>query len=288
MAARRRPAGGGLGLQRAPQTALGGAAAPAAHLKIVRGPGRAPGLIDGTWGLDIAVIALTGGKSSVDAPQTDRVAAIDTGRGHNEGSTKTRLRAGGERSRTVTPRPTNVRPGTQAPLAPLFNVLCGIAIVLAACGNATTTATVGPSSTAAAGLPGSPTLPVTPTPAPNDTASAPAPSGTSAFTLLRMAAAADSSKPAPDSTTFTQTFPTSAPVLYVVFALTSGLTGKVSCAMSANGVRLIEPLTIDYGSNNSWGDFKVRSRGTFVKGDYRATLTYIPTGEVGSISFTVK
>ena len=103
-----------------------------------------------------------------------------------------------------------------------------------------------------------------------------------------MATAADSSKPVPDSSTFTQTFPPSAPAFYVVFALTSGLSGKVSCAISANGVRLIQPLTIDYGSNNSWGDFKVKSRGTFVKGDYRATLTYIPTGEVGSISFTVK
>jgi hypothetical protein len=188
----------------------------------------------------------------------------------------------------VTPRPTNVRPGTQAPLALIFIVLCGIAIVLAGCGSAITTATVGPSSTAAAGLPASPTSPATPTPAPSGAAPTPEPSGASAFTLLRMAAAADSSKPAPDSTTFTQTFPTSAPAVYVVFALRSGLTGKVACTMSANGVRLIQPLTINYGSNNSWGDFKVHSRGTFVKGDYRATLTYVPTGEVVSISFTVK
>lgn len=103
-----------------------------------------------------------------------------------------------------------------------------------------------------------------------------------------MAAGADSSKPAPDASTFTQTFPTSAPAIYVVFALTSGLTGKVSCTMTANGVQLIQPLTINYGSTNSWGDFKVRSRGTFVKGEYRASLTYVPTGEVVSISFTVK
>lgn len=197
----------------------------------------------------------------------------------------------------MTRRPSSVRLGTQAPLASLFIVLCGIAIVLAACGNVITTATVGPSSTAAANVPGSPILPVTPTPAPSgaaptpassETAPIPAPSGTSAFTLLRMASKADSSKPAPDSTTFTQTFPTSAPAVYVVFALTSGLTGNVTCAISANGVRLIQPLTIDYGSKNSWGDFKVRSRGTFVKGDYRATLTYVPTGEVVSISFTVR
>jgi hypothetical protein len=103
-----------------------------------------------------------------------------------------------------------------------------------------------------------------------------------------MATAADSSKPVPDSTTFTQTFPTSASAIYVVFSLTPGLTGKVLCAMIANGVQLIQPLTIEYGSSNSWGDFKIRSRGTFVAGRYRATLTYLPTGEVITIDFTVK
>jgi hypothetical protein len=103
-----------------------------------------------------------------------------------------------------------------------------------------------------------------------------------------MATTADSSKPAPDSTTFTQTFPTSAPAVYVIFSLTSGLTGNVTCTIRANGVRLIQPLTINYGSKNSWGDFKVRSRGGFVKGDYQATLTYVPTGEVVSIGFTVR
>ena len=185
-------------------------------------------------------------------------------------------------------KPTNVRHATGAPFVASLIVLCGIAIILASCGSAISTATARPSSTAAAGPPGSPALRVTPTPAPSGTAPTLAPSGTSAFTLLKMATAADSSKPAPDSTTFTQTFPTNAPAMYVVFALTPGLTGKVSCAISANGVRLIQPLTIDYGPKNSWGDFKVRSRGTFVKGDYRATLTYVPTGEAVSISFTVK
>ena len=197
----------------------------------------------------------------------------------------------------MTAKQTKVRRGTRPPLVGSFILLCGIALVLASCGSAITTATAGSSSTAAASLPGSSTLPVTPTPAPSNaaptavpsaTAPTPAPSNASAFTLLKMATAADSSKPAPDSTTFTQTFPPSAPAFFVVFALTSGLSGKVSCAMSANGVRLIQPLTIDYGSNNSWGDFKVKSRGTFVKGDYRATLTYVPTGEAASITFTVK
>ncbi len=201
-------------------------------------------------------------------------------------------------------KPANARRRREAPRVASLIVLCGIAIIFASCGNAISTVTVRPSSTAAAGQPESPTLRVTPTPAPtgtaptpsdtaatpapSDAAPTPAPSGATAFTLLKMATAADSSKPAPDSTTFTQTYPTTAPAIYVVFALSPGLTGKITCAISANGVQLMQPLTIDYGSKNSWGDFKVRSRGRFVKGDYRATLTYVPTGEAASISFTVR
>jgi hypothetical protein len=76
--------------------------------------------------------------------------------------------------------------------------------------------------------------------------------------------------------------------MYVVFALRSGLTGEVVCTISANGVEAIQPITITYGPTNSWGDFKISSRGTFVVGDYQATLTFAPTGEFVTISFTVK
>lgn len=216
-----------------------------------------------------------------------------------------------------------LRHGTPGSLMAPFFVLCALAMVLAACGSGVTTATPGGAATAPLG-PGSsiitagpsrlpsgmavtpaasgaartqaPNGPaatpapsaMAPTAAPTDGVSNPPPSVTSAFTLLRMANAADASKPAPDSTTFTDTFPTSAPALYVVFALSAGLTGQVSCSVTANGVRLVQPLNINYGSKNSWGDFKVRSRGSFVKGDYVATVTYVPTGEAASIAFTVK
>ncbi len=116
----------------------------------------------------------------------------------------------------------------------------------------------------------------------------PVPGPGSAFTLLKMATGAARGKPAPDATTFTSTFPAKAPAMYVVFALRTGLTGDVVCAITANGVQSVKPITLAYGASNSWGDFKISSRGTFVMGDYRATLTFGPTGEVATIAFTVK
>ncbi|GAC1665172.1 MAG: hypothetical protein NVS9B8_06060 [Candidatus Limnocylindrales bacterium] len=115
-----------------------------------------------------------------------------------------------------------------------------------------------------------------------------APTSSSAFTLMKMATAADLSKSAPDAATFTDTFATTAPAIFVVFALRSGLAGTVSCSMTANGVQVIQPLTIAYKQANTWGDFRISSRGKFVSGAYTATLTFAPTGEKVSVNFTVK
>ncbi len=116
----------------------------------------------------------------------------------------------------------------------------------------------------------------------------PLPSGTSAFTLLRAATGADSSKPAPDPSTYTDSFSTTASAIYIVFSLRSGLTGTVSCAMTANGSPYVQGLSLDYGTGNSWGDFQVTPSGTFPAGDYVATITYTPTGETQTVNFTVK
>ncbi len=133
------------------------------------------------------------------------------------------------------------------------------------------------------------TLPFTVTgPRKAPVAPTPVPSGTSAFTLLRMATFADSTKSAPDSTAFTDAFATTAPKLYVVFSLRPDLSGKVVCTMTANGSEFISPITIDYGTGNSWGDFEISPSGTFPIGDYVATLTYAPSGEVVTIPFKVK
>ncbi len=116
----------------------------------------------------------------------------------------------------------------------------------------------------------------------------PLPSGTSAFTLLRAATAADTSQPLYDAATFTDSFPTTAPAIFVVFALQDGLTGKVTCTMTVDGSPLIQPLSLDYGTGNSWGDFQVTPAGSFPAGDYVATVTFTPTGEAATVEFTVK
>lgn len=74
----------------------------------------------------------------------------------------------------------------------------------------------------------------------------------------------------------------------MVFALRPGLTGKVECTIDANGVRTAGPISLDYGPTNSWGDFMVTSRGIFVAGSYRASVTFGPTGEVVTVDFTVQ
>jgi hypothetical protein len=110
----------------------------------------------------------------------------------------------------------------------------------------------------------------------------------SAFALLRMAAAANPALPAPDAGAFVSSFSTKAPALYVVFALRPGLIGRVECTVEANGVRTAGPLALTIGPTNSWGDFKITSRGTFVAGAYRATVTFGPTGEAATIPFSVR
>ena len=133
------------------------------------------------------------------------------------------------------------------------------------------------------------TLPFTITgPRKAPSAPTPVPSGTSAFTLLSMATFADPTQPGPDSAFFTAVFKPDAPRIYVVFALRPDLSGKVVCTMTLDGSDYIKPLTIDYGTENSWGDFEITPSGALPIGDYVATLTYVPSGEVISVPFKVK
>ncbi len=185
----------------------------------------------------------------------------------------------------------------------LSGAAAALAIILASCagpglpvatgaGSASMRSAPPPSSTATApsvvpvGI-GSPAPRGTASTAPGSPA-APAPTPGSAFTLLRMATAADPALPAPDVRTFVSSFPPKAPAMYVVFALRPGLTGTVVCTVTANGVQTAGPITLTYGPTNSWGDFRITSRGTFVVGSYRATLTLGPTREVATVDFTVQ
>jgi hypothetical protein len=125
---------------------------------------------------------------------------------------------------------------------------------------------------------------------PSGSAASPSPvtSGGSALTLLRMATAADRSKAQPDPATFTDSFPTTASVIYVVFTLRSGLSGTVTLMMTRNGSPIIQPASLDVAVANGWNDIHVNSPSGFSAGDYAATVTFVPTGEAQTILFTVK
>jgi hypothetical protein len=50
----------------------------------------------------------------------------------------------------------------------------------------------------------------------------------------------------------------------------------------------MQPLSLDNGTGNSWGDFKINPSGSFTPGNNVATPTFAPTGEVAMAEFTVK
>ena len=133
------------------------------------------------------------------------------------------------------------------------------------------------------------TLPFTIT-GPQASAATPAPSssGTSAFTFLRMATTSVTSKAQADKATYTDSYPTTAAAVFVVFTLRSGLTGTVTLTMTHNGAAIIQPLPLDVSVANGWNDFHIDSSSGFPVGDYAATVTFAPTGEAQTVTFTVK
>lgn len=115
-----------------------------------------------------------------------------------------------------------------------------------------------------------------------------APSGSAAFTLLRMATAVDRSKAQPDPSTYTDSFPSSAPKIYVVFKLAAGLTGTVTLTLTRDGSPVINPVSLNITTADGWNDFHIDSARGFPVGAYGATVTYEPTGEAQTVTFTVQ
>jgi hypothetical protein len=103
-----------------------------------------------------------------------------------------------------------------------------------------------------------------------------------------MATSVDRSKQEPDPATYTDSYPTAAKVVYVVFTLRSGSTGKVTLTMTRNGSPVIKPVSLDIKVANAWNDFHIDSSKGFPVGDYVATVTFGPTGEAQTVDFTVK
>ena len=102
-----------------------------------------------------------------------------------------------------------------------------------------------------------------------------------------MATAVDRSKDQPDPSTYTDSFSSSASTVYVVFELRSGLTGRVTLTLTRGGSAVIKPVSLDVTTGNGWNDFHVDSASGFPVGDYAATVTFEPTGEAQTVTFSV-
>ena len=79
----------------------------------------------------------------------------------------------------------------------------------------------------------------------------------------------------PDPATYTDSYPTTATVVYVVFTLRSGLTGKVTLTMTRSGSPVIKPVSLNITVADGWSDFHIDSSSGFPVGDY-AGVSQVP------------
>jgi hypothetical protein len=160
-----------------------------------------------------------------------------------------------------------------------------IAVAVMACSSAATTApsaapTGAPATAAPTGAPA--TAAATATPA----ATAAGPGGTPVlvdpFISAGIATEVDTAAKAVDPSKYRTTIPgKDYHVVYVVFALKPDAVGKVSMVMTFNDVEVLQkPLSIDYGTINSWGNFKVNfdPGKDMPLGIYKTVMTFEPTG----------
>jgi hypothetical protein len=207
----------------------------------------------------------------------------------------------------TSPRAVTVVPGSRRGLARMAGALAIVAVIAACSSAAAPASTATPAPTAAPVSPGTQPPTATSTPAATDAAAAtqPAsPAGSGApvtmpagtpmlvdpFTSAGIATTVDTAAHAVDPSTYRTTIPgTQYSVVYVVFALKPDAIGKVTMRMTLDGIEVADPLTIDYGTANSWGDFKITfPSGGIPTGVYKATMTYEPTGAQVTQFFAVE
>ena len=95
-----------------------------------------------------------------------------------------------------------------------------------------------------------------------------------------IATTVDTGAHAVDPSTYRTTIPGKQfQAVYVLFALKPDAVGKVTMVMTFGDTNVAAPLTIDYGTVNSWGDFKINFTADGIPpGIYKAVMTYEPTG----------
>ena len=212
---------------------------------------------------------------------------------------------------TSPPMPTTRSAGLTGALRRALARVAGavaIVVVVAACSSAATPAPTlapTPAPTPTAAPTPSPTPEVTPTATPTATATETASAGDSGpvdtmpagtpmlvdpFISVGIATTVDKAAHAVDPSTYRTTIPGDQySVVYVVFALKPDTVGKVTMLMSLDGVEVAQPLTIDYGTKNSWGNFMITFPSSGIpKGVYKATMTFEGTGAEVTQFFAVE
>ena len=163
-----------------------------------------------------------------------------------------------------------------------FLVPALMVVAVGACSGATPA--TAPPATAAATAPPVTVAVGTPTAQPGGAAT---PALTGPFTAAGVAHYGDPAATAVNPADFETKVPSSSGAVYVVFALKPGTVGKVTLTMTKGGQAAVAPLSLDYKSSDTWGDFQVNFPSGDRTGDYVATITFVSTGDSVALPFTV-
>jgi hypothetical protein len=160
-------------------------------------------------------------------------------------------------------------------------------IALAGCGGPASPAPIATApASAVATLAPSPSAAASPSSAASES---PAAAGTPVlvdpFTSAGAALEVEDAAHAADPSTYVTQIPSSSSSVQIVFALKPGTVGRVTMNLTSGGTSVMSPLSIDYGTINSWGHFKIDSSSGFSPGVYVATLTFEPTGAAIQVAF---
>ena len=159
-----------------------------------------------------------------------------------------------------------------------------LAVVLAACGssNAPTTAQPSPTPSVAPSSSAPPTAVPTPTASPTPPASAAA----GAIVLAGMSSVLDKPAQTVDTSTFTTTFASETPAIYILYELTAGSAGKVQSTWTHAGAK-VNTNTFSYPATAHWAYFVLTNKAGFIPGDDQIELKVVGTGDVVTLPFTI-
>ncbi|MEX2204364.1 MAG: hypothetical protein WD965_09790 [Actinomycetota bacterium] len=109
-----------------------------------------------------------------------------------------------------------------------------------------------------------------------------------AFAEAAAASEVDPDADAPDPATFETTFDSSTPTIYVVFQLQEGVGGDVQVQWNRDGEAVATGGTQTLPADGTWAFNALNAPPLgFPAGDYEVELTYMPTGETRTVSFSV-